>query len=84
MMHTVQDCQLSKVLVQSDKNALLCKGLSEYDVIAGIRRISKPNDIVAGGTNLLCGRSPDASVQEYLHVGVPTSIVRGSNRSCPT
>ena len=81
MRHAAQDSQLSKVLVQCDKNALLRMSLSEDHIVARIERIPNPYDIVASGTNLFCGWSPDAGVQENLHVGVPTSIVRGSNRS---
>ena len=80
MWHTIENSQLSKILIQCYKHPALPMGTVEYLIITRvIRPFSCPDYIVAGTSQFVRNSSPNARIQKELHV--PVSSRNGSMRS---
>ena len=77
---SLHDRQFTKVLVERDEDAALAMGsLEDLFITRVFSPVARPHDIVAGGTDLSAGTTPDARVQEEFHSRELTTI--GSTRS---
>lgn len=83
MRLAAKDRQLPEILVQGYEDPAFAMNMGQDFQVSGIRRpVTDPVRIMPGRVKDRSSASPDASVQEKLHRGLPRS--KGSSRSLAT